>query len=208
MFLCTNRIHPADSHLSRTCHYHCRQIITGQVLGATIHLQTRIFFSVLPPCKLDFRRQIRLFFPLRSPASEFHSQNILFSLRYQALSNETYYSTGHSFVVLSCMCQHWLVTLGVNFTTDVLSVIVEEVPVPENTAFLESAVLPCVTCSGAVNKYGRCHFASLSGTAMKQDLDCYFPRLGGCISASENIWRTFNVLEASRRLNMQRTLSV
>uniref|UniRef100_A0A453KLE6 Uncharacterized protein n=1 Tax=Aegilops tauschii subsp. strangulata TaxID=200361 RepID=A0A453KLE6_AEGTS len=65
MFLCTKRIHPVDSHLSRTCHYHCRKIITWQVLGATIHPQTRIFFSVLPPCKLDFRPQIRLFF---SPA--------------------------------------------------------------------------------------------------------------------------------------------
>ena len=41
------------------------------------------------------------------------------------------------------MC-HWLVALGVNFTADVISVIVEEAPVPENTVFLELAVLPYV----------------------------------------------------------------
>lgn len=49
MFVCSNWIHPIDSHLSRTCHYHCRQIITGEVLAATIHPQTSFFLCLCAP---------------------------------------------------------------------------------------------------------------------------------------------------------------
>ncbi|XBI12612.1 hypothetical protein VPH35_139463 [Triticum aestivum] len=90
-------IHPIDSHLSRTCHYQCRQIITGEVLGATIHPQTR-FFSV---CSCLVNRS--------SPSNQI------------------------GFPAFSPLCK--------------------------------SAVLPHVTCSGAVKKHSRCHFVSLSGTA-------------------------------------------
>lgn len=111
----------------------------GKCLVQPSTLEPEFFFSVLPPCKLDFRPQIRFFFPcaLRPQSSTLKTDYFPCVIK---PSQMRLVITGHSFVVLSCMCYYWFVALGVNFTTDVISIIVEEVPVPENTV--------CRTCLG------------------------------------------------------------